>query len=96
MIDELHMRSCCGLLQVDRIIFCVFLKIDHNIYSSLLHYYFPVESPVDSSEEQSSGEELDGIYIAYTPEVYQHSTLLVLLSLQDLHRWKRSLKNLLP
>ena len=32
----------CVLLQVDRIIFCVFQKVDCNWYSKLLHYYYPV------------------------------------------------------
>ena len=32
------------MFQVDRIIFCVFLEIDHRIYKSLLPLYFPVES----------------------------------------------------
>ena len=37
---------------MDRIIFCVFLKIDYKIYSDLLHEYFPSEGPGEEEEEQ--------------------------------------------
>ena len=44
-------------LQVDRIIFCVFLNIDYNIYSELLHYYFPPEGTRSGEgEEEREGE----------------------------------------
>ena len=50
---------CTPTLQVDRIIFCVFLKIDYNIYSQLLQYYFPPEEPGDGEgvNEGKKGEE---------------------------------------
>lgn len=35
-------------LQVDRVIFCVFLNIDYKIYQQLLYYYFPPENPGES------------------------------------------------
>ena len=35
---------------MDRVIFCVFLKVDYNIYRDLLHHYFPVETD-DRGEE---------------------------------------------
>ena len=44
--------------QVDRIIFCVFLNIDYNIYSELLQYYFPPEGTGsgEGEEEEREGE----------------------------------------
>ena len=46
-------------MQVDRIIFCVFLKIDYNIYSQLLQYYFPPEEPEggEGVKDGQGGEE---------------------------------------
>lgn len=50
---------CTPTLQVDRIIFCVFFKIDYNIYSQLLQYYFPLEESGDGEgvNEGEKGEE---------------------------------------
>ena len=44
--------------QVDRIIFCVFLNIDYNIYSELLQHYFPPEGTGsgEGEEEEREGE----------------------------------------
>ena len=54
----MHTTCIAGLsfiLQVDRIIFCVFLKQDFEIYKKLLQCYFPLEEepvdPSDSSEQ---------------------------------------------
>ena len=44
-------------LQVDRVIFCVFLNVDYKIYQRLLYYYFPPETP-DESEGTSHVEKL--------------------------------------
>ena len=44
-------------LQVDRVIFCVFLNVDYKIYQRLLYYYFPPETP-DESEGTSHIEKL--------------------------------------
>ena len=35
-------------LQVDRVIFCVFLNVDYKIYQRLLYYYFPPETSDES------------------------------------------------
>ena len=53
------MLSTCALTsQVDRIIFCVFLNIDYNIYSELLNRYFPPERPLAwEQEKEGEGEE---------------------------------------
>lgn len=44
--------------QVDRVIFCVFVKTNYKIYSDLLHYYFPLwpEEPRACGKEEKEGE----------------------------------------
>ena len=37
--------------QVDRIIFCVFLKVDYKLYRELLHCYFPIEADGGGADE---------------------------------------------
>ena len=63
IIVKLHLLLvswCCYtslILQVDRVIFCVFLNVDYKIYQRLLYYYFPPETP-DESEGTSHIEKL--------------------------------------
>ena len=50
-------------MQVDRIIFCVFLKIDDSIYQQLIPQYFPSgdePSSPGSTGSDDSGEETVG------------------------------------
>ena len=52
---------CTLTSQVDRIIFCVFLNVDYNIYSELLHHYFPPErSGAGEQEKEGEGEGEEG------------------------------------
>ena len=44
------------LLQVDRIIFTVFLPLDQQIYSELLHLYFPLEAQTKNEEKTVADE----------------------------------------
>lgn len=50
------MHSDLVASQVDRIIFCVFLKVDYNIYSELLQHYFPPEGTRAGEGEEEEGE----------------------------------------
>lgn len=49
LYDHFHgMMALTFILQIDRIVFCVFLEKDFNIYSNLMPVYFPPETIVDS------------------------------------------------
>ena len=48
------------LFQVDRIIFTVFLPLDQQLYSKLLHVYFPLEEQTANEETvEDEGEEAE-------------------------------------
>ena len=42
------------LLQVDRVIFCLFLPVDVGLYEKHLQYYFPVTVDDDPSKRRAS------------------------------------------
>ena len=54
------MHSDLVTSQVDRIIFCVFLNIDYNIYSELLQHYFPPEGTGSGEGEEEDEWEGEG------------------------------------
>ena len=54
------------LIQVDRIIFCVFMEVDYKYYCKYLHYIFPVE--VSSRVQQLQSQ--NGIYIMTVGDIW--------------------------
>lgn len=41
-----------NLSQVDRIIFCVFQKVDYKFYCEYFHHFYPVEKPPPQPHEK--------------------------------------------
>ena len=46
------------IIQIDRVIFVVFLKVDYRLYTALMHHYFPLELVTiqDPSCKSTEGE----------------------------------------
>ena len=56
------------LLQIDRIVFCLFLPVDVDIYEELFQYYFPLEDTPDTKPDET--EEKQGILLLLLFELF--------------------------
>ena len=61
--DCLVSISVIFFLQIDRIVFCLFLPVDVDIYEELFQYYFPMEDTPDTKPDET--EEKQGIFLLF-------------------------------
>ncbi len=51
------------MFQVDCIIFCLFLKVDVEIYGDLMQVYFPKDNDISNDEDSEEAKSKDAIKI---------------------------------